>query len=210
MKKKSNSYSYIGISFIVLIFGIWAVPKIIDKFAAPDMAVIGEVPAFSFTDQHGETITNETYKGKVYVAEFFFSTCTTICPIMNKNMITIQNEFYGNPNFAIASFSINPATDTPEVLAKYAKEVGVTSPNWHLLTGQKDEIFKLANKGFNLYVGDAPEAKDNFQHSGYFALVDQNGMIRSRKDEFGNPIIYYNGLDKKELQKLKEDIRKLL
>lgn len=205
-----KNYSYIGISFIVLIFGIWAVPNIIDRFSEPDLATIGKVPPFSFTDQHGNTITNETYEGKVYVAEFFFSTCTTICPIMNENMLQIQNEFYGNPQVGIASFSINPQTDTPEVLKKYAKKLGITSHNWHLLTGDKEEIFALANKGFNLYVGDAPETKDNFQHSGYFALVDQNGMIRSRKDQFGNPIIYYNGLDNEELQRLKEDIKKLL
>lgn len=205
-----KNYSYIGISFIVLIFGIWAVPKIIDQFMEPDLAIIGEVPAFSFTDQHGNTITNESYKGKVYVAEFFFSTCTTICPVMNRNMVKIQNEFYGNPKFGIASFSINPQTDTPEVLLKYATKYQITSPYWHLLTGDKEEIFKLANKGFNLYVGDAPEEQDNFQHSGYFALVDQHGMIRSRKDEFGNPIIYYNGLDADELKMLQEDIKKLL
>lgn len=205
-----KNYSYIGISFVVLIFGIWAVPKIIDRFTAPDLAIIGEVPAFSFTDQHGKTITNETYKGKVYVAEFFFTSCTTICPIMNRNMVKIQNEFYGNPDFGIASFTINPTTDTPEVLLEYGEQLGVTSPNWHLLTGDKEEIYKLAIKGFQIYVGEAPEAKDNFMHSGYFALVDQNGMIRSRKDEFGNPIIYYNGLDSEGLQMLQEDIKKLL
>src|SRR5699024_2805853 len=119
-------------------------------------------------------------------------------------------EFYGNLSVGIASFSINPETDTPEVLLKYAKELGITSPNWHLLTGEKEAVFQLANQGFNLYVGDAPEAPDNFQHSGYFALVDQNGMIRSRMDNFGNPIIYYNGLDDKELRLLQEDIKKLL
>lgn len=205
-----KNYSYIGISFIILVFGIWAVPKIIDRFSTPDLAIIGEVPAFSFTDQHGNTITNETYKGKVYVAEFFFTSCTTICPVMNQNMVKIQDEFFGNPNFGVASFSINPETDTPEVLLEYAEELGITDPNWHLLTGEKQELFELANKGFNLYVGDAPETQDNFQHSGYFALIDQNGMIRSRKDEFGNPIIYYNGLDQEELKMLREDIKKLL
>lgn len=205
-----KNYSYIGISLVILVFGIWAIPKIIDRLSEPDLATIGEVPSFSFTDQNGKTITNEDYKGKVYVVEFFFTTCPTICPIMNRNMVKIQDEFYGNPNFGIASFSINPETDTPEVLKKYADEYGVTNPNWHMMTGDREKIFQLANKGFNLYVGINPEVEGNFQHSGYFALVDQNGMIRSRKDEFGNPIVYYNGLDQKELQLLKEDIRKLL
>lgn len=205
-----KNYSYIGISLVILVFGIWAIPKIIDRLSKPDLATIGEVPSFSFTDQNGKTITNADYKGKVYIVEFFFTTCPTICPIMNRNMVKIQDEFYGNPNFGIASFSINPKTDTPEVLKKYAEEYGVTNPNWHMMTGDREKIFQLANKGFNLYVGINPEVEGNFQHSGYFALVDQNGMIRSRKDEFGNPIIYYNGLDDKELQFLKEDIRKLL
>lgn len=205
-----KNYTYVGIGFIILIFGIWAVPKIVDSFSEPELAIIGEVPAFSFTDQNGETVTNNTYKGKVYVVEFFFTTCTTICPKMNENMLQVQKEFFGNPNFGIASFSINPFTDTPKILKAYAEKIGVSHPNWHMLTGDKQVIFELANKGFNLYVGDAPQAIDNFQHSGYFALVDKEGRIRSRYDEFGNPILFYNGLDMKELQLLKEDIKKLL
>ncbi|HET8839411.1 MAG TPA: SCO family protein [Flavobacteriaceae bacterium] len=205
-----KNYSYIGISFVVLIFGIWAVPKIIDNFKSPDLATIGEVPQFSFTDQNGKTITNEDYNGKVYVVEFFFTTCPSICPIMNENMVKVQDEFFGNPNFAIASFSIDPEKDTPKILKKYAKKIGATSRNWHLMTGDRDTIYKLANKGFNLYVGINPEVEGNFEHSGYFALVDQDGMIRSRKDEYGNPIIYYNGLEMEEVRRLMEDIKKLL
>src|SRR5690606_14817172 len=111
MKK---NYSYIGISFIILIFGIWAVPKIIKNFSQPDLATIGKVPEFSFTDQNGNTITNETFKNKVYIVEFFFTTCPSICPIMTENMIKIQNEFLGNSKVGIASFSIDPAYDTPQ------------------------------------------------------------------------------------------------
>lgn len=205
-----KNYSYVGASLVILIFGIWAVPKIIAKFTTPDMAVIGEVPKFSFTNQDGETITNEDYKGKVYVVEFFFTTCPTICPKMNENMIKIQNEFYGNPNFGIASFSIYPEHDTPEVLKAYADEYGVAIPNWHMLTGEREDIFELANKGFNLYVAENKEMDGNFEHSGYFALIDQEGMIRSRYDDFGNPIAFYNGLDKKNIEMLKEDIKNLL
>ncbi|HET8885722.1 MAG TPA: SCO family protein [Salinimicrobium sp.] len=207
MKK---NYSYIGISFIVLIFGIWAIPKIVDRLSGPDLEVIGEAPSFSFTNQNNQIITDEDYKGKVYVVEFFFTTCPTICPIMNENMVKIQDEFFGNKNFGIASFSINPEKDTPEVLKKYADEYGVSNPNWHMLTGNREDIYKLANQGYNLYVGINPEIVDGFEHSGYFALIDQDGNIRSRKDEFGNPIVYYNGLDQKNINMLKEDIKKLL
>lgn len=207
MKK---NYSYIGISFIILIFGIWAVPKIINSLSKPDLVTIGAVPAFSFTDQNQKTISNETFKDKIYIVEFFFTTCPSICPIMTENMIKIQNDFLGNPKVGIASFSIDPVHDTPQVLKEYAKSKGITKPQWHLLTGEKEKIFKLANEGFNLYVGEASEVEGGFEHSGFFALVDQNGNIRSRKDEHGNPIVYYDGLEDKGIQMLKEDIKKLL
>jgi len=207
---KKNNYSYIGISFIILLFGIWAVPKIVEKFTKPELVVIGEVPDFSFTNQSGKTITNETYKGKVYIVEFFFTTCPSICPIMNRNMVIIQNEFFGNPNLGIASFSIDPEHDTPSVLMEYAKEYKITNTNWHLLTGDKDKIYKLANEGFNLYVGENSEVEGGFEHSGFFALIDQEGNIRSRIDENGNPIIYYNGLEDSGIKMIKEDIKALL
>jgi len=213
MKK---NYSYIGISFIILIFGIWAVPKIIKSLSEPDLAFVeregkkAKVPAFSFTDQNGITVTNETFKDKVYIVEFFFTTCPSICPIMTENMIKIQNEFLGNPKVGIASFSIDPAYDTPQVLKEYAKNKGITKPQWHLLTGEKEKIFKLANEGFNLYVGEASEVEGGFEHSGFFALIDQEGNIRSRIDEHGNPIVYYDGLEDKGIKMLKEDIKKLL
>lgn len=207
MKK---NYSYIGISFIILIFGIWAVPKIVDRVSKTELETIGRAPAFSLTDQHGKTISNKDYEGKVYVVEFFFTTCPSICPIMTENMIKIQNEFLGNPKVGIASFTIDPAHDTPEVLKEYAREKGITKLQWHLLTGDKDEIFKLSYEGFNLYVGEGGEEDGGFEHSGFFALIDQDGNIRSRKDDQGNPIVYYDGLDDKNIQMLKEDIKHLL
>ena len=143
-----KNYSYIGISFIILIFGIWAVPKIVDKFNSPELAIIGKVPDYSFINQNKKMITNDTYKGKVYVVEFFFTTCPSICPIMNKNMVKIQDEYFGNPKLGIASFSIDPVTDTPEVLKVYADQYNITNPNWHMLTGDKEAIYKLANSGF--------------------------------------------------------------
>lgn len=207
MKK---NYSYIGISFVILIFGIWAVPKIVKTLSKPDLETVGTVPAFSFTNQNGKTITNKDYEGKVYVVEFFFTTCPDICPIMTENMKKIQDKFLGNPNLAIASFTIDPNHDTPEVLKEYARDKGITKLQWHLLTGDKEEIFKLANEGFNLYVGDTPEVEGGFEHSGFFALIDKEGNIRSRKDENDNPIVYYDGLEDKGIQMLIEDIKQLI
>ncbi len=206
MKNKS----YIGISFIVLIFGIWAVPKIVAKFQKSDLVEIGPVPIFQLTDQNNKTISDKDYLGKVYVVEFFFTTCPTICPKMNESMLQLQNEFYGNPNFGIASITIDPAKDTPQVLKEHADLLGVKHYNWHFLTGDKDYIYSLANKGFNLYAGENNKAAGGFEHSGLFALIDKEGKIRCRKDAQGNPILYYDGLDAEGVEAIKEDIKKLL
>lgn len=206
MKNKS----YIGISFIILIFGIWAVPKIVDRFKKSDLLEIREVPAFELTDQNGKKITNKDYLGKVYVVEFFFSTCPTICPIMNQNMLKLQKEFYGNPQFGIASITINPENDTQQVLKEHADHLGVKHYNWHFLTGDKDYIYNLAKTGFSLYAGENKEVAGGFEHSGLFALVDKEGNIRCRKDALGNPIGYYDGLEESGVKAIKEDIKKLL
>ena len=228
-----KDYSYIGITFIILLFGIIFVPKIIDRITNDEivdddrhnlnrkkyirqtnlkdsLTAIGTVPNFSFTNQNGETITNKDYIRKVYIVEFFFTTCPSICPIMNRNMVKIQNEFFGNPNLGIASFSIDPVYDTPAVLKEYANNYKITNKNWNLLTGDKDEIYKLANEGFNLYVGVNTQIEGGFEHSGLFALIDQEGNIRCRKDENENPIFYYDGLESEGIQMLIEDIKKLL
>lgn len=214
-----KNYSYIGIFLVILIFGIIVVPEIMERVSDREMVtsnrsdnennrkrvsdatlpyimINGEkkkIPDFEFVNQEGDTITNEDYKGKVFIAEFFFTTCPTICPIMNRNLVEIQNEFPDNEDFGIASFTIDPVHDTPQVLKAYAANYGIEHPNWHLLTGDREDIFRLANSGFNIYAGENPEAEGGFEHSGYFALIDQEGYIRSRVDQFGNPIIYYRG-----------------
>jgi len=244
MRKTNNSY--IGISFIVLVFGIIFVPRIIDRFSNDDIVreesrsrsvnrnvgdsnlmyleINGErkkVPNFSFTNQNGELITNKDYEGKVYIVEFFFTTCPTICPIMNHNLVEIQNSFNEFDNLGFASFTINPAYDTVEVLSNYANQFGITNKNWNLLTGDNEEIYELANDGFNLYTAQEESAAGGFEHSGNFALIDQEGYIRCRSDDFGNPLIYYKGAidfkdktnsdgEKEEISILKEDILKLL
>lgn len=221
--------SYIGISLVILIFGIYAVPKIVNRMQHDDivkgnrldkvsnrskedgkLVKIGPAPEFRLTNQDGKTISNKEYQGKVYLLEFFFTTCPTICPKMNQNMITIQNKFFGNPNFGIASITIDPDHDTSEVLKKHAAELGVTSSNWHFLTGDKTYIYDLANKGFNLYAGENSKVNGGFEHSGLFALVDKNGDIRCRKDDFGNPILYYDGLEKEGIKAIQQDIAILL
>ena len=244
---KKTSYSYVGVSFIILIFGIIVVPKIIDRIQNNDvtrtesrskdvqMTVSDDTPLsyliingeakrvmpFSFVNQDEKTISNDDYAGKVYLVEFFFSTCPTICPKMNKNLVDIQNTFPDRPDFGIASFTINPEYDTPSVLKTYAENYGVTNPNWHCMTGEKEAIYNLANTGFNLYAAQVEGADGGFEHSGNFALIDKEGYIRSRTDAFGNPKIYYKGIisqaeqfdadgESEDISALKEDILKLL
>jgi protein SCO1/2 len=222
--------SYIGISFIILIFGIYAVPKIVDRIKNGEVVkgnrldnvdlkssksdtkllTIGPAPKFELTNQDNVKISNDTYEGKVYVLEFFFTTCPSICPKMNLSMLEIEKTFFGNPNFGIVSITIDPSHDTPQVLKDHAKLLGVKSSNWNFLTGDKATIMDLSNKGFNLYAGENAKVNGGFEHSGLFALIDKDGNIRCRKDEFGNPILYYDGLDKKGVRDIQEDIKILL
>ncbi len=243
MDNKKN----IIIIILILVFGLVFVPRIIDRVKNDDVSrsesrslkldnfeknidplpyllVNNErkkVPDFIFINQNEKQISNKDYLGKVYIVEFFFTTCTTICPIMNTNLVHIQNSFTAFPDFGIASFSINPEYDTSEVLQLYAQDNGITNPNWNLMTGDRNEIYKLANDGFNLYTAASSDFVDGFEHSGYFAIIDKEGYIRSRVDEFGNPKIYYKGsvnfnekLDNngeaEEITILKEDLLKLL
>ena len=243
MKNKKNIFTII----LVIVLGLVFVPRIIDRLVNNDVSrsesrslkldnfeknieslpylIINDerkkVPGFKFVNQNGELISNEFYLGKVYIVEFFFTTCTTICPIMNTNLVHIQNSFTAFPNFGIASFSINPEYDTVNILSKYAKDNGIENPNWNLMTGEADEIYELANDGFNLYTAASSDFIDGFEHSGYFALVDKEGYIRCRQDEFGNPKIYYKGSvnfkekldlngEAEEITVLKEDLLKLL
>ncbi len=232
----NKKYSYIGIAFIILIFGIYVVRNLDDRISNDTLIdnnrlnkkegskqqkdstlfLFEKVPSFEFTNQNGEVVSNNTYKGKVYVVEFFFTTCPTICPLMNQKMLTLQEEFSQNLSFGIASISITPEIDSPTVLKKYADSYGITHQNWHLLTGKPQEVvYELSNTGFRLYAGkDKDVEHGGFEHSGLFALVDKNGFIRSRKDAYGNPILYYRALEENsfpdQIQELKEDIKILL
>ncbi len=230
MKNKS----YIGISFIVLLFGIIFVPRIVNRIKGGDVVkedrlnagedassneklsylMIGgearKVPDFLLTNQDSLMVANEDYLGKVYVAEFFFTTCPTICPVMNKNMKTLDEAYGDRDDFGIASFTIDPLKDTPTRLKEYAELYEIKSQNWNFLTGPIDDIHGLANTGFNIFAGINPEVAGGFEHQGYFALIDKKGFIRSRADISGNPMVYYQGTDEEQVNMLKEDIKKLL
>lgn len=158
-----------------------------------NLYTVMKVPDFQLTDQNNKTITNRDMLGKVYLVEFFFSKCPTICPVMNTNMRAIEDEI-NSPDFGIISISIDPENDTPELLKKHAQRIGVKSPNWHFLTGNRDYIGKLADQ-FNIYVGDKEDESESLNHSGMIALVDKEGNIRCRYNKDHMPILYYSGLN---------------
>ena len=224
---------YIGLILVIIIFGFIFIPKIVSRITNSKIVesnrsqssiplqyvfLNGEakkVPEFAFLNQDSIIISNEDFNKKVYVAEFFFTSCPSICPIMNKNMKRIENRFGKRQDFGIASFSIDPIKDTPSVLKAYAESYDVFSQNWHFLTGEKDKIYNLANEGFNIFASVNPRVAGGFEHQGYFALIDKNGFIRCRSDQFGNPIVYYMGIDEQdveiqEVDLLIDDIEKLL
>lgn len=243
-----KKYTYVWVSLVILVFGIIFIPKIVDRVksgaivqndrmnvedgtnvndTSKELAYIlfdGEkrkVPDFEFVDQDSSLVSNKDFEGKVFVVEFFFTRCPSICPVMTKNLVSLQEEFKGNDDFGIASFSITPKYDTPSILKKYAEKHSIEHPNWHLMTGDKEEIYTLANKGFNIFAAENPEAPGGFEHSGLFALVDKEGFIRSRVDSYGNPIIYYRGMidqtkgentagEMEQISILGQDISKLL
>ena len=240
--------TYIGIAFIVLIFGIIFIPKIFRRLSNGDvtrggrMHAVGgidseiedhglvyisqngkdrKVPAFSFLNQDNDTITNVDYRGKVYLVDFIFTRCPNICIPMSHNMQLIAEEFKDRTDFGIASFSLDPEYDQPEILKQYAADYGVTHPHWNFMTGDRKEIRDLSNTGFYLPAAEGNLEPKDLYHSGLFALVDKNGFIRSRKDKFGNPIIYYRGFipaggeetadgETPQIDILIEDIKKLL
>ena len=227
---------YIGLLVIIVVFAIWFVPKIknrvessrvVDSNRTEEISqssklsfikLNGEsrkVPEFIFKNQDNRFISNEDFLGKVYVAEFFFTSCPSICIEMNQNMKILDEEFSDRDDFGIASFTIDPITDTPKVLKEYSERLNVKSQNWHFLTGKIDDVYELSNSGFNIFSGVNPAVAGGFEHQGFFALIDKNGYIRSRRDANGNPIVYYLGITssgarEQGIDMIKEDIIKLL
>ena len=238
----NKKYTYVWVSLIILIFGIIVVPKIVNRLkngsvvennrlantnVLADLSFIvnngakRKVPEFSFYNQDSILISNKDYLGKVYVVEFFFTTCPTICPLMTKNLVELQDTFKKEKDFGVASFSINPRYDTRTVLKKYASKYGIVSKDWHLMTGEQSAIYDLANQGFYIVANEVEDAPGGFEHSGAFALVDKEGYLRSRDDEHGNALIYYRGTitekqgtnsegEVQQITMLKEDIKRLL
>lgn len=141
-----------------------------------------KIADFKFTNQNGKIVTQEDYKGKIYVADFFFTTCPTICPIMTDNMVWLQDKIKDLPNVLLLSHSVTPDIDSVAVLKKYAQKKGVLDHKWNLVTGDKKDIYYIARKSYLAVETGKPEELYDMVHTENFVLIDQKGRIRGFYD----------------------------
>lgn len=151
---------------------------------------------FSFVNQNGDTITQKNYEGKIYVADFFFTTCGSICPKMTANLADVQSAILTNPKVMLLSHTVFPETDSIPVLKAYAIKHGVVDSKWNLVTGDKKEIYEMARKSYLAVKLGRPDQLYDMVHTENFILVDQKRRVRG----------FYDGTNKEEVQQLIEDI----
>lgn len=175
------------------------VTKVVDGDTIVD-SVHHKIPDFSFVNQHGMTISNDDLKGEIYIANFIFTNCPAECPVMTNQLARVQSAFQNNDRVKFISHTVDPENDSIEVLAEYADDYGAIPGKWHFVTGEKEDIYQLAIKGYFIPAGEDPNPEVQFLHSDKMVLVDQKGRIRG----------YYTGVDKKEIDKLITEIRVLL
>ena len=155
-----------------------------------------KISNFSLTNQNGKIITQEYYDNKIYIADFFFTTCPMICPIMTENMFQIQEKTIGN-DVLLVSYSVTPEIDSTAQLKKYALEKGVNDNKWNLLTGDKKQIYDLARKSYLVAKNDGDGGKYDMIHTENFVLIDKEKRIRG----------FYDGTNNEEMDKLLKDVK---
>jgi len=151
---------------------------------------------FSFINQNGDTITQKNYEGKIYVADFFFTTCGSICPKMSTNLVDVQKAVLNNPKVMLLSHTVFPEVDSVSVLKAYAIKYGVVDSKWNLVTGDKKEIYKMARKSYLAVKMGRPDQLYDMVHTENFVLVDQKRRVRG----------FYDGTNKEDIKRLLEDI----
>ncbi|WET00694.1 SCO family protein [Flavobacterium sp. YJ01] len=151
---------------------------------------------FSFVNQNGDTITQKNYEGKIYVADFFFTTCGSICPKMSTNLVDVQKAVLNNPKVMLLSHTVFPEVDSVSVLKAYAIKYGVVDSKWNLVTGDKKEIYKMARKSYLAVKMGRPDQLYDMVHTENFVLVDQKRRVRG----------FYDGTNKEDIKRLLEDI----
>jgi len=157
------------------------------------------IAPFSFVDQDSSIITNETFRDKIYVADFFFTTCKTICPIMKTQMLRVYEATSEMPDVLILSHTIDPEYDTVALLHDFADRLGVESKRWHFVTGVKDSIYKIAQTSYFATAMEDKTEPDGFIHSGAFLLIDKKQRIRGK----------YDGTKEEDVNRLIVDIKRL-
>lgn len=192
---------YIGFFVVLLVGFMFALSMAIPGFGKVKLPILSYVKPFSFTNQEGQAVTEREVAGKVYVAEYFFTTCKGICPKMNTNMKKVYERFKDEKNFLILSHTVDPETDSVGRMKRYADSLGVGG-NWQFLTGSKEDLYKSARINYLL---DDPKnsterIEDQFIHTQFFALVDKNLQVRK----------IYDGLKRDELEEMTKDIQGLL
>jgi protein SCO1/2 len=199
MTKKA--WLYLGI-FGVLLTGFYIALMATTDFAKEKLPVLSTVRPFSFQRQDGQIISEKDLTGKVYIAEYFFTTCKGICPKMNRNMKAVYEELKSEPGFMILSHTVDPETDSVSRLKHYADSLGASIQNWWFLTGTKESLYKSARESYLLdnQENSSKNISDQFIHTQFFALVDRNGQVRG----------IYDGLKQDEIQQIKVDTRLLL
>jgi len=177
--------------------------KLVEKTVS-GAVVIDTIPHtindFKFLNQDSSWVSNDTFKGKVYVADFFFTSCPSICPIMKSQLIRIYDEFENEDRLKLVSYSIDPEYDTVAVLRNYANALGISSDRWHFLTGDKNEIYDLGEISYMVAAAEDAESPGGFLHSGALLLVDSERRIRG----------VYDGTIEDQVDVLMGDIRLLL
>lgn len=189
--------------FVVLFVGFYfALGQIIPGFGEPELPVLSYVPSFAFKDQEGRVVTEKDVAGKVYVAEYFFTTCRGICPKLNTNMKKLAADYANEPDFRLLSYTVDPETDSVARMKHYADSLGADASRWFFLTGRKDSLYHLARSGYLLDdpKNNALNIDEQFLHTQFIALVDKGGRVRK----------IYDGLKKDELAELEKDISTLL
>lgn len=158
------------------------------------------IPAFSLTSNNGSSFGSTDLEGKIYVADFFFSRCPSICPKMTSQLTRVQSAFADVKDFSIVSFTVDPENDSPEVLQSYASKYKADSKIWFFLTGKKDSIYRVAKEGFKISAMEDPTGGEEFVHSDKLILVDKNKIIRG----------FYNGTEPKDVDRLITEIKVLM
>lgn len=196
-KLDKSSLPWIILGLIIISIAIFnLLPFYNKKKEQTPEVVYANVPDFSLTNQQGQTLGLSDLQGKIWVADFIFTHCPTICPVMTQEMAKLQSEF-DTQSVYFVSFTVDPERDTPEVLSRYAAQFGADKQRWHFLTGEKEQIYQLANDGFKL---SAAQHGGGFPHSTRFALVAPNGKIHD----------YYDSRSKPAMKRLRKDVKTLL